>query len=522
MNTRALYDGITDIPDEMIEEAGAHRFRKSRPWIKFAAAAAAVAVAVGVGGVVSGRIQTPFSGAGAGGGGTAGPENGYSYMSYVGPVLPLTAVSGAEGVTAERSVDFDFSPYKTRTETYGEGEDIHSYETWDSAAIVTDAYTLRNETDEDKTLSLLYPAILSFRDAADCLPTVTVDGREAETALHIGAYTGGYRGVSGADDPDGSANLDPIRSWEGYRALLSDDGYRRSAMEPLPELTVPVTVYRVDGYEVAPTDAVNPSLKMSFRVDPETTRVMSWGANALSNDAATGQYSRLVGGLDNLYRQPEPMYVILYGGDIIGDYSLQGYKNAGGDPGTEIDVTATVTRYETTLDELLRQLVDEQMSDERIYPEGERDALMFAVPRETLYGLAAQFLLEYGLMSDAPKDRYAFGHLEHVFEAFSLQRVLYLAFDVTVPAGGSTDITAVMRRDGSRDYIGPKMYSEGYDLATRLGSMLLFAEQRASVSHTEEIEMVENSFGFDIDSGLTAVTLDPAVEHYWMQVAKKG
>jgi hypothetical protein len=103
-----------------------------------------------------------------------------------------------------------------------------------------------------------------------------------------------------------------------------------------------------------------------------------------------------------------------------------------------------------------------------------------------------------------------------------MRRLLYLSFDVSVPAGASVHVTATMRRDGSHDFTGKRKNVDGYDLATRLGSTLFFTEQAASVTHTEEISMGENSFGFDPDGGVTEVTLDPTEEHYWMQVTKRG
>ena len=101
-----------------------------------------------------------------------------------------------------------------------------------------------------------------------------------------------------------------------------------------------------------------------------------------------------------------------------------------------------------------------------------------------------------------------------------MQRVMYAAFDVTVPAHGSVSVTATMHKDNSCDFIGKKKNVDGYDLATQLGSTLAFTQQCASVSNTEPVRIVENNFGFNLDAGITQVTLDPEVEHYWMQVEK--
>lgn len=520
MTGETIYDAITMISDRLIEETEAYPFRRKSKWRRFAALAAAFALVTGLGaGVVTGRIPIIGLGGASQAGGHGGGADGYSYMSYAGPVLPLTALSDAEGVTAARHIDLDFSPYEARTETHGGS----AYTAWDSEAIVTDAYNLTNTTDEARALTLLYPVEGSFNSALDRLPVITVDGAAVETTLHAAPYSGGFGDAWGGNDPSARLNLDLLTDWQGYVDLLSDGRYQAAAFAPYPTLDVPVTVYRVDNYVVAPTDAANPSLQFSYHIDFARTTVMSYGANGGSNDFAAGVGNRMVGGLGHEYRPPEPMYVIFYGDDIDG-YTLQGYANMGGDEGTEIDVTATVTRYETTMDAVLRQIVDEWLVVggwyETIYGESER-TVASVVPRETLCGAAAELLTSYGVFSDNPAGRYDMGMLEDVLEAYSMGRVMYSAFDVTIPAGGSVDVTAVMRKDNSYDYIGEKQKTDGYDLATRLGSTLTFTEQTASVSNTAEITVVENNFGFDLSKGITAVTLQNDTEHYWMQIARK-
>ena len=129
MTNETLYDAITDVSDELIEEAERYAFRKKGRWRRYAALAAVFALVIGGYGVVTGRL--PLLGASTGGNGNAGGEDGYSYMNYIGPVLPLTAADGAAGITAERSVDYDFSPYISREVPFSPGErmegDPYSY-----------------------------------------------------------------------------------------------------------------------------------------------------------------------------------------------------------------------------------------------------------------------------------------------------------------------------------------------------------------------------------------------------------
>ena len=59
-----LFDSITALPTEFVEEAEAHRFQKKTLWVRYAAVAAALALVIGVGGILSGRIASPMAGAG--------------------------------------------------------------------------------------------------------------------------------------------------------------------------------------------------------------------------------------------------------------------------------------------------------------------------------------------------------------------------------------------------------------------------------------------------------------------------
>jgi hypothetical protein len=97
---------------------------------------------------------------------------------------------------------------------------------------------------------------------------------------------------------------------------------------------------------------------------------------------------------------------------------------------------------------------------------------------------------------------------------------MYLRFSVTIPAGGSVDVIAQMTKDASIDFIGANKDRNGYDMVTQLGSNLTFTSQIASISNTDNIEIIDQSFGFDLANGITEVELDMSVAHYWLEVRK--
>lgn len=519
MNSEVLFNCITALPDELVEEAAEHRFRKPSRLLRYAGLAAAVVLVVGgVVGLLSGRNPlTPHTGVGSGGGGSGEGGGARSYMHYVGPVLPLTALDGAEGVTAERSVNYDFAPYRPVMHSYEHNGQTYSYDASRREAIVTDSYVLTNETDADRTLRLVYGAEGRFNDALDRLPEITVDGAKAETVLHPAAYSGAFADATGRHSETERLNLEEIRSWDGYAALLGDGRYQESAFAELPTLDFPVTVYRIDGYELGETDAPNPSLQISFSLTDDNALVLTYGSNGGSNDYETGRYSRIVGRVNDL--RTAPMYLIVCGGDLA-EYKLQGYRSGGANVGEELEITASVTRYETTMDAMLRMAVDAYMG-KRSYLGIEGGTVADSAPRELLYGTVADLLVSYGALSASPAGRYSFGMLEEVLDAFAVQRILYQAFEVTVPAHGSVLVTATMHKEASYDYTGDLRGADGYDLATQLGSTLRFTSQRASVSAVDAVEILDNNFGFDPDAGISEVTLDPGTEHYWMQVRKR-
>ena len=136
-------------------------------------------------------------------------------------------------------------------------------------------------------------------------------------------------------------------------------------------------------------------------------------------------------------------------------------------------------------------------------------------------GLAAELLESYGQIGTTPVERYDTGMLEDIFSAvYTNSRVIYFSFDVTIPAGESLSVEAVLPKDASIDYYGNAKGKDGFDMATNLGSNLTFTKQTASICKYEEIEIIDQNFGFDLENGITTVPLDLNQDLYWMQVRK--
>lgn len=499
-----LYNGITGIHEDIIEDAQFFQpKKKAKLWVKWSAVAACLCVIVGgvYGAARLGLIDRMGGASGGGGGG-----EGITYMSYAGPVFPLSTLDSNDTLLAERNVNYDFSPYENHA----------------SQSIVTDSYVLTNLKPEEQTITLLYPFAGRLSDDLEMLPTITVNGETAETTLHIGPYSGGFKDAYGSDANLAEAlNPAELDSWEKYRALLNAD-YRSRAFDPLPELTQPAVVYEIsDMYGEPSEDTPAPTLNMEFTVDFEKTTILTYGFNGATNNMATGYCARdLFIPREHSVNYGESAYLIVLGDDIS-DYTLRAYVNGACDKEME-NAGGTVTRYESTLGEIFAAIVKRQYlkHDESVIYGDDADILS-TIPSDTFIGLAAELMYDYGLLSDTPAMRYDTGMLEEILsETRYMGRVMYLTFDVTIPEGGSMEISAEMVKKASMDFIGKGKDRNGYDMVTGLGSSLIFTGQTASVSNTEYIEIFNQNFGFDPENGVTRVELDLAQEHYYLEIRK--
>ena len=531
MKAERLFRALGLADPALVEEALETR-KKIIPWRRWAVLAACLTLvcAAGLGvrsgwfnmsgggmsGSSSGADTGPSADPGESGEGGSGIEDGTVFMSYAGPVFPLTVledVSGltvledVSGLTAEREITWDFAPG-----TYPDG----SPRQW--GAEVTDAYVLTNPGDEDVTATALYPFAGDFNDLSKLLPAVTVDGEAAETALYAGAYSGGFQSTFGAEVPD-TMNLDTLDSWTEYKTLLEDGSYLAQALEEYPALDMPVTVYEFSDFE-APHEQYHAATQaVSFRVDESATRVFTYGFNGMGWDGDLRQYSYFVP--DGVRNEPDLKLLVVLGEDI-GAYTLQGYQDGGCDAGEEIQgvscsVTRRITSFHGVLDRLCQYYQERYLQSRAIDLGDAFDVISLAMYQ----GAVAELLTQYGLLSDAPMDRYVDGRLDDILsETLSQDRVLYLAFPVTVPAGGSVQVDCAMWKAPSFDYAcsgSDQVGLQGYDLVTRLGSGLTFTAQRAALVNAEQVELAGQNFGFDLENGVSAVELDLEQEHYYME-----
>ena len=518
MKAERLFRAIGLVDDDLIEEAAKAPARKRPAWRRYGAMAACLAVLCGSGfawlvtGGFHGYGAADSSGAGGSGINGTGTPDAISFMSYAGPVLPLTTAEDAPGVTAERHTDWDFTPRTTP-----EGEDTQ----W--GASITDRYTLTNPTDTDITLTALYPITGGLNELKTLAPSLTVNGNAADFEWGIGDYAGGFRGAGNGDTS--TLNLEYPGSWTAYQTLLEGGAYRQAALTEQPAADVPVTVYRFTDF-AGPTEQYSAATQaVTFTVDDARTTALSYGFEGYGWDGRTGEatYSYFV---PDGQRRGETCKLLIVLGDDLDGYTLQGYQDGGCDPGEEIDgVSCTVTRQESTLHEVIlalcREIFDAVQEKPGYY--GWLSEAVDGLTPETYCALAERLLEQYGLLSARPVDRYDDGRLDELMdEVLSLDRVLYLKTEVIIPAGGSAEVTAQYWKAPSFDFAcsgSEHQGLQGYDLGTRLDSTLDFTAQWASLSGTDGIRITGQSFGFDLAAEVTEVALDPKQGHYYLEIA---
>ena len=513
-----LLEAMSELPDAQIDAGAEEPPGKKSHWKRWAALAACLALVILGVGVFRGRISVPF-GAESGGG---GHDEATTFLSYAGPVFPLTLAEENDALTAAREITLDFAPWEPVWHEADWHKDGGYWKT-DTDILVTDQYALRNQAETEQTVTVLYPFVASLLELEAYTPDLTLEGAALETGLYVGAYSGSFEGVYGRSllegDPAGSENLDYAESWEDYAALLHDGTYLANALADGPDVGgIPVTVYRFTdpyGPEADDAEAPNPSIRVAFDLDYDETTVLSYGFHAGRYDQEAG--TMLQGFSLHAGKHEDRTYYLVVLGQDVQNMTIGGYVTGGTEPDTPPleGCGVTMERQESDLDTILREIAA-QICDET-FPE-ETPAVDF----EICYRAFLEHLLAHGLLSDDPAERYSTGWLGDVAsDARSVDRVCWLAAEITVPAGGSVTLTASMTKAGSYDFYCIDRGNRGlygYDLVTALGSCLTCTEQRATLEDRGFIEIVRQNFGFNLEAGIRTVLLDMSGPHYYLEV----
>ena len=440
--------------------------------------AAALCACAAAPGSNAGLASTPGSG-------PAKQADATDFMSYAGPVFPLTLTQAAPALSADREILLDCAPYAGS----------------EAALTVTDRYTIQNNAEDACTATMLYPFISSLSDLETLQPQLTVDGTGVAVAVYPGAFPGWFGPASPEpEDAEERWNLRHAESWTEYQTMLSGS-HQSDALAPksLPDQTVYVYSFTASGE----TTANAATLAVTLDLDPEQTTILTYGINGYGLDEATGQpqYSYFTN------EHGQSLHLIAALGQDLTGYSMQGYTDGSCEQGKELDtLEGTVTRTEMPLAELLRQTAAVQLGE---------GASAEAV--DQLANAAAELLTGYSVCSAAPAERYSEGMLDALLQdAYVVQRVCYAAAEVTIPAGGTVCIEAVSRKPHSFDFFG--FYNEmvdGYGIMTTENALTL-QNQTARLDTHGLVTIYGQNFGFS-EQGST-VPLSAETEYYYLNL----
>lgn len=440
--------------------------------------AAALCACAAAPGSNAGLASTPGSG-------PAKQADATDFMSYAGPVFPLTLTQAAPVLSADREILLDCAPYAGS----------------EAALTVTDRYTIQNNAEDACTATMLYPFISSLSDLETLQPQLTVDGTGVAVAVYPGAFPGWFGPASPEpEDAEERWNLRHAESWTEYQTMLSGS-HQSDALAPksLPDQTVYVYSFTASGE----TTANAATLAVTLDLDPEQTTILTYGINGYGLDEATGQpqYSYFTN------EHGQSLHLIAALGQDLTGYSMQGYTDGSCEQGKELDtLEGTVTRTEMPLAELLRQTAAVQLGE---------GASAEAV--DQLANAAAELLTGYSVCSAAPAERYSEGMLDALLQdAYVVQRVCYAAAEVTIPAGGTVCIEAVSRKPHSFDFFG--FYNEmvdGYGIMTTENALTL-QNQTARLDTHGLVTIYGQNFGFS-EQGST-VPLSAETEYYYLNL----
>lgn len=468
-----LLEGIGEIRDEIIDSAAAMK-KEAKYTLGILAAVVTLVIITPIAWVM-------VSFAGGMGGNASGASvnyNGNMYRSYRGPVFPLTAAGEIGAVTAERYITLDFSPYTTQETTL---EDGTKYNTNEEAAIITDTYTLKNDSAEPMSLELLYPYQSSgMKEAAREYPDIQVDGKLAGSSLLLGAEVEHLQS-----------------SWEDYQTLIGESTIQRSQTI---SADTPVTIYTFSDVVMQGTVGERFQLKVSETAD--SGGIFTSGLDGAMRQEEGSEYSWLYTGI---LGENDTAQVVVVDGQLA-DYKIYAYS----DPATPAE--ATVTETETTLGSALHDVIAKELSWNPDQTEEENswaEAML-------LDGALQTYLSQGdGLLSTE------IGNL--LWE----DRIFYRSFQVEIPAGGEITVSVrMLKYPGGTEQSDPTLAeagegADGYDMVTTMGTQIPIMALSAQLEHFDAVEIRDQNFGFDPAHGVVHVTLDPKEPEYYINVTKK-
>lgn len=412
------------------------------------------------------------------------------YDFYAPPAFPLTAVSGGEDLTAERNVILDFSELSFELQ-------------YPNRTRVTDSYRLTNPTGDAVAAELALPLFWDPYDHTFAIPAVTLEGTALETSLYLSL--------------DAGLTIDRADNFADIQAAMARTDFLAEARSPAPPLDTPVTVYHIHDF-VWPESETSDDLRVGVIYSRgENSTIWKYGTMDMTENEELGiDYMLLHVPTGDTPWVMDKAYLIVEGPDVA-NIAIQGYRNyeVAADamvPG----VSAQVDRFDSTMGEMIALLAEDYAE----YLPHDASRMRARLPADLLYDGAAKRIAGETYHSQAVNVLHSLSEL--FAEVESQQRLGYQVFSVTVPAGETVIVETQYILPGSEDipgFAGVASDRVGFELAPTLDSNLHFTGLSATLAGEDAILAFRSqNFGFDPETGVTEVTLDPQTERYYLTI----
>lgn len=393
--------------------------------------------------------------------------------SYDGPVFPVTATGDTQKLKTVRTLKGKITAEQAGT---------HMQPLFQ----VTDEYRIKNTSDEDKTLQVIYPFTATLnRDMEMDAGILEIDGQEPGKA----AYSFGDS-IASYETPDSF--------WEAWTGTELEE-YQEQALEKEADWSRQVSVYTFSNIRLNEDSDWNQPYVAGITVPGEKAQVLSFG---FDHSFETGD-----GASNYCFFEPEQeraRYLIVTG-------ELAGEPQAGFYANLDCEEPVMEVRYEMECRKMsyakaLRLCADAAASQmEQDYAQGIYDA---SLPEYMTADAAYKVLTIIGDEDDfyyRLNMRYGSSELTEVFDRmFAETRIVYAMATVTVPAGKTIQVTA---RTQKQQPGGRYVMEEGYaDMPEQFRYDILSASQ-------SRLRMQKESFRLKLSGGWQVAEQDMKLKH---------
>lgn len=339
------------------------------------------------------------------------------YDAYEGPVFALTATGDTQKLRISRSLKADVlaDPLPVMQ--------------------IADTYEMKNTSDADKTLQIVYPFVTAFREAWDGSKPVLslIEKPEVPVSYSIGESICAYRG----------ADLSETSSMEDYEQLFDAEAdYQEQALEKEAGWNQKVQVYTFSNIRLKESAQDGASGIVGVTVSSQEAKVLTYGFDH--------SFEREDGSSNHCFFLPEEQkkLVLIVTGDLEEEPRVGYYSNL--DCVERLDISSLdydMRKQEMSYTNALRICSKEAagLLCEALAEETGKEAAPYinaeaALRALTMFGEEEDF---YNTL----QQRYQSTELREVFERiFGETRVVFARATITIPAGKSVQVAAHIQK----------------------------------------------------------------------------